>query len=142
MSSPTVADLLVDRLIAWGVDTIFGLPGDGIDGVFEALRTRSEKIRFIQVRHEEAAAFAACGHAGRGDPRHERARRRAHRGAHHDVSIACGERVLLPAVRNADDRTLIITDGFSCREQIIQTTNRRPVHSADVLKLALDQEAT
>jgi pyruvate dehydrogenase (quinone) len=63
MSSPTVADLLVDRLIAWGVDTIFGLPGDGIDGVFEALRTRAEKIRFIQVRHEEAAAFAACGYA-------------------------------------------------------------------------------
>jgi FAD/FMN-containing dehydrogenase/Fe-S oxidoreductase len=64
------------------------------------------------------------------------------RGAHYDVSIACAERVLLPAVRNADDRTLIITDGFSCREQIIQTTNRRPLHLADVLKLALDQEAT
>jgi pyruvate dehydrogenase (quinone) len=59
----TVADLLVDRLIAWGVDTIFGLPGDGIDGLFEALRTREKQIRFIQVRHEEAAAFAACGYA-------------------------------------------------------------------------------
>jgi pyruvate dehydrogenase (quinone) len=58
-----VAHLLVDRLIAWGVDTIFGLPGDGIDGLFEALRTRAEQIRFIQVRHEEAAAFAACGYA-------------------------------------------------------------------------------
>lgn len=63
MASPTVADLLVDRLIAWGVDTIFGLPGDGIDGLFEALRTRADKIRFVQVRHEEAAAFAACGYA-------------------------------------------------------------------------------
>ena len=63
MASATVADLLVDRLIAWGVDTIFGLPGDGIDGLFESLRTRAEKIRFIQVRHEEAAAFAACGYA-------------------------------------------------------------------------------
>jgi pyruvate dehydrogenase (quinone) len=59
----TVADLLVDRLIAWGVDTIFGLPGDGIDELFEALRTRAKRIRFIQVRHEEAAAFAACGYA-------------------------------------------------------------------------------
>ena len=59
----TVSDLLVDRLIDWGVDTIFGLPGDGINGVFEALRRRQDKIRFIQVRHEEAAAFAACGYA-------------------------------------------------------------------------------
>ncbi|MEO7986448.1 MAG: thiamine pyrophosphate-dependent enzyme [Gemmatimonadales bacterium] len=59
----TVADLLVDRLIAWGVNTIFGFPGDGINGIFEALRTRQKQIRFIQVRHEEAAAFAACGYA-------------------------------------------------------------------------------
>jgi pyruvate dehydrogenase (quinone) len=58
-----VADVLVERLIEWGVDTIFGLPGDGIDGVFEALRTHQDKLRFIQVRHEEAAAFAACGYA-------------------------------------------------------------------------------
>jgi pyruvate dehydrogenase (quinone) len=61
--APTVADLLVDRLIDWGVDTIFGLPGDGINGIFEALRTNQKKLRFIQVRHEEAAAFAACGYA-------------------------------------------------------------------------------
>ncbi len=59
----TTADLLVERLIEWGVDTIFGFPGDGINGVFEALRTNQERIRFIQVRHEEAAAFAACGYA-------------------------------------------------------------------------------
>jgi pyruvate dehydrogenase (quinone) len=58
-----VSDLLVDRLISWGIDTIFGLPGDGVNGVFEALRTRKDQIRFIQVRHEEAAAFAACGYA-------------------------------------------------------------------------------
>ncbi len=58
-----VADLLIERLIEWGVDTIFGLPGDGIDGIFEALRTHQDKLRFIQVRHEEAAAFAACGYA-------------------------------------------------------------------------------
>src|ERR1041384_7765916 len=61
--SKTVADLLVTRLIDWGVEAIFGLPGDGINGIFEALRTHQEKIRFIQVRHEEAAAFAACGYA-------------------------------------------------------------------------------
>jgi pyruvate dehydrogenase (quinone) len=59
----TVADLLVDRLLAWDVDTIFGFPGDGINGIFEALRTRAKRMRFIQVRHEEAAAFAACGYA-------------------------------------------------------------------------------
>jgi pyruvate dehydrogenase (quinone) len=59
----TVADLLVDRLIAWGVDTLFSLPGDGINGIFESLRMRQDRIRVIQVRHEEAAAFAACGYA-------------------------------------------------------------------------------
>ncbi|XXT46493.1 thiamine pyrophosphate-binding protein [Sorangium sp. So ce542] len=59
----TAADVLIDRLITWGVDTVFGLPGDGINGIMEALRTRQEKIRFIQVRHEEAAAFMACGYA-------------------------------------------------------------------------------
>jgi len=59
----TTADLLVERLIESGVDTIFGLPGDGINGIFEALRTRQEQVRFVQVRHEEAAAFAACGYA-------------------------------------------------------------------------------
>jgi pyruvate dehydrogenase (quinone) len=59
----TVADILVERLIDWGVKYIFGLPGDGVNGIFEALRTRQEKIQFIQVRHEEAAAFVACGYA-------------------------------------------------------------------------------
>ena len=59
----TTADLLVERLIDWGVDTIFGFPGDGINGIFEALRTHQDRIKFIQVRHEEAAAFAACGYA-------------------------------------------------------------------------------
>jgi pyruvate dehydrogenase (quinone) len=59
----TAADLLVERLIDWGVDTIFGYPGDGINGIYEALRTHQDKLRVIQVRHEEAAAFAACGYA-------------------------------------------------------------------------------
>src|ERR1051325_2576649 len=59
----TVADLLVDRLIDWEVDTVFSLPGDGINGIFESLRRRQDHIKLIQVRHEEAAAFAACGYA-------------------------------------------------------------------------------
>jgi thiamine pyrophosphate-dependent acetolactate synthase large subunit-like protein len=59
----TASDLLIERLIDWGVSVIFGLPGDGINGIMEALRTRQDKIRFIQVRHEEAAAFMACSYA-------------------------------------------------------------------------------
>ncbi|MGH9473198.1 MAG: thiamine pyrophosphate-dependent enzyme [Terriglobales bacterium] len=59
----TVSDIIVDTLLDWGVDTIFGLPGDGINGMFEALRQRAGQIRFIQTRHEEAAAFMATAHA-------------------------------------------------------------------------------
>ncbi|MGA8762745.1 MAG: thiamine pyrophosphate-dependent enzyme [Candidatus Sulfotelmatobacter sp.] len=59
----TAADVLIETLIDWGVEVIFGLPGDGINGIMEGLRTRQEKVRFIQVRHEEAAAFMACGYA-------------------------------------------------------------------------------
>jgi FAD/FMN-containing dehydrogenase/Fe-S oxidoreductase len=61
------------------------------------------------------------------------------KGTHYDVSIACGERVLLPHVRGADPETLVIADGFSCREQIRQTTDKQALHLADVLKLALDR---
>ncbi|HZQ09520.1 MAG TPA: thiamine pyrophosphate-dependent enzyme [Anaerolineae bacterium] len=59
----TSAQLLVDKLRAWGVEVVFGLPGDGINGIMEALRQRKDEIRFIQVRHEEAAALAAVGYA-------------------------------------------------------------------------------
>jgi len=59
----TAADVLIEGLMDWGVDTVFGLPGDGINGIMEALRTHQEQIRFIQVRHEEAAALMACGYA-------------------------------------------------------------------------------
>ncbi len=59
----TAADIIVQSLLHWGVDTIFGIPGDGINGIMESLRKEKEKIRFIQVRHEEAAAFMACGYA-------------------------------------------------------------------------------
>jgi pyruvate dehydrogenase (quinone) len=59
----TVSDLVVERLLDWGVKVIFGFPGDGVNGFFEALRTHKDKLQFVQVRHEEAAAFAACGYA-------------------------------------------------------------------------------
>ena len=56
---------------------------------------------------------------------------------HYDVGIKCGERVLLPAVRSAPSDTLIIADGFSCREQILQETERRGVHLAQVMQMAI-----
>src|SRR3954454_21574836 len=59
----TAADALVETLLGWGVEVVFGLPGDGINGIMEALRTRQDRVRFIQARHEEAAAFMACGYA-------------------------------------------------------------------------------
>jgi pyruvate dehydrogenase (quinone) len=59
----TVGESLVERLIAWGVDTVFGLPGDGINGIMEGFRRHADEIRFLLVRHEEAAAFMACGYA-------------------------------------------------------------------------------
>src|SRR6185436_14722054 len=59
----TAADVLIDTIHDWGVDVVFGLPGDGINGIMESLRTRQDTIRFIQVRHEEAAAFMACAYA-------------------------------------------------------------------------------
>lgn len=57
------SELLVERLIDWGVDTVFGLPGDGINGIMEGLRRHKDRIRFVLVQHEEAAAFMACGYA-------------------------------------------------------------------------------
>jgi pyruvate dehydrogenase (quinone) len=59
----TVSDFLIERLSAWGVTRIYGYPGDGINGVMGALGRTGGKIQFIQPRHEEGAAFMACGHA-------------------------------------------------------------------------------
>ena len=59
----TAAEVLIETIIEWGVDTVFGLPGDGINGIMESLRKRQDEIKFIQVRHEEAAAFMACAYA-------------------------------------------------------------------------------
>ncbi len=57
------SDVMIETLIDWGVDTVFGIPGDGINAIMEALRERKDRIRFIHVRHEEAAAFMACAWA-------------------------------------------------------------------------------
>ncbi|MFI5897304.1 thiamine pyrophosphate-dependent enzyme [Actinoplanes sp. NPDC051513] len=57
------SEVLIERLAQWGVDTIFGLPGDGINGIMEGLRRSSDKVKFVLVHHEEAAAFMACAHA-------------------------------------------------------------------------------
>jgi pyruvate dehydrogenase (quinone)/pyruvate oxidase len=57
------SELLVERLIDWGVDTVFGLPGDGINGIMEGFRRHEDRIRFVLVHHEEAAAFMATGYA-------------------------------------------------------------------------------
>jgi len=61
--STTAGDVLIETLMEWGVEVVFGLPGDGINGIVEALRKRQDEIRFVHVRHEEAAAFMACGYA-------------------------------------------------------------------------------
>jgi pyruvate dehydrogenase (quinone) len=57
------SEALVQRLVDWGVDTVFGLPGDGINGIMEGLRRHQDKLRFVLVHHEEAAAFMATAHA-------------------------------------------------------------------------------
>lgn len=59
----TAADILVEAMLDWGIEVIFGIPGDGINGIIESLRIRQDKIRFIQTRHEESAAFMACAYA-------------------------------------------------------------------------------
>jgi pyruvate dehydrogenase (quinone) len=63
MTKKTAADNLCERLVEWGVSTIYGFPGDGINGILGSLRRHQEELRFVQTRHEEMAAFMACGHA-------------------------------------------------------------------------------
>lgn len=59
----TVSDFVINRLADWGIDRIYGYPGDGINGFMGALQRHEDRIRFIQVRHEEMAAFMACAHS-------------------------------------------------------------------------------
>jgi pyruvate dehydrogenase (quinone) len=63
MAKQTAADNLCDRLIEWGVSTIYGFPGDGINGILGSLRRHRDDLHFVQTRHEEMASFMACGHA-------------------------------------------------------------------------------
>src|ERR687885_2362114 len=57
------SEVLIGRLADWGVDTVFGIPGDGINGIMEGLRRNADRIRFVLVHHEEAAAFMATAYA-------------------------------------------------------------------------------
>src|SRR5256885_12588924 len=57
------AEVLIARLADWGVDTVFGLPGDGVNGIMEGLRRNADRVRFVLVHHEEAAAFMATAYA-------------------------------------------------------------------------------
>ena len=70
----TTADIIVETLITWEVSVIFGMVGDGIGPLIEAISARPDKIRYVGVRHEEAAAFMACGYA-----KHSRTTRCLHR---------------------------------------------------------------
>jgi pyruvate dehydrogenase (quinone) len=63
MMARIASEALIERLADWGVDTVFGLPGDGINGIMEGLRRHQDKVRFVLVHHEEAAAFMATGYA-------------------------------------------------------------------------------
>ncbi len=59
----TTADFLLERLLQWGITRIYGYPGDGINGIMGAFDRLDGAVDFVQVRHEEMAAFMACAHA-------------------------------------------------------------------------------
>jgi pyruvate dehydrogenase (quinone) len=61
--SENVAAFMLNRLHEWGIDRIYGYPGDGINGLLGAFHEVGDKVEFVQVRHEEIASFAACAHA-------------------------------------------------------------------------------
>ncbi|MDQ0199232.1 pyruvate oxidase [Neobacillus ginsengisoli] len=63
MFKQTAGEKLIELLIEWGVDHIYGMPGDSINSIIEPLRKAQDKIKFIQVRHEEAGALAAAAYA-------------------------------------------------------------------------------
>jgi Fe-S oxidoreductase len=134
----TLADFLKERAPGYSAPTLHRralLHGHCHQKSLDHLgdKTHGELKRTKEVLNEmgiqfDAPATGCCGMAGAFG---------YERGEHYDVSIACGERVLLPAARKCLEDTLIIADGFSCREQIEQLTDRRPLHLAQVIQLAL-----
>ncbi|HEX4793823.1 MAG TPA: FAD-binding and (Fe-S)-binding domain-containing protein [Humisphaera sp.] len=134
----TLADFLKERAPGYSVPTLHRralLHGHCHQKSLDHLgdKTHGELKRTKEVLKEmgiqfDAPATGCCGMAGAFGYEH---------GEHYDVSIACGERLLLPAARQCSEDTLIIADGFSCREQIEQMTERRPLHLAQVIQLAL-----
>jgi FAD/FMN-containing dehydrogenase/Fe-S oxidoreductase len=136
LSSQTylLTEFLHDRVPEWQPPSITGkalVHGHchqkavlGMDAQFDVLRSAGLEL--------DVPDSGCCGMAGAFG---------FEKGEKYEVSIAAGERVLLPAVREAADDTLIVAAGFSCREQIEQMTNRRALHPADVLAQALSHTA-
>ena len=136
---PTTADILIDTLIAWKVEVVFGLPGDGINGIMEALRTRQEKIAFVQVRHEEFGRLHGDGlrqvdrqarrlprhlRAGRHPPSDRALRCQARPGAgarDHRPAVPRPDRDLHPAGRRPDA-------GLQRRRRLQRPGHRRRAH--------------
>ena len=75
MSTPNVSVFMLERLKAWGVGRVYGYPGDGTNGLNLAFHEVGEEIEFVQVRHEELAAFAACARGAEGAREKEPPRR-------------------------------------------------------------------
>jgi FAD/FMN-containing dehydrogenase/Fe-S oxidoreductase len=100
------------------------------DQQFGKLRAEKDIFDKMGVSHRYPDA-GCCGMAGAFGYEKEH--------HHYEVSVACGERVLLPEVRNAPLDTLIIADGFSCQEQVEQQTDRKALHLAQVLQMAIHE---
>jgi len=92
------------------------------------MRLNADKAQMNKLGlHYELLESGCCGMAGAF----------GYEGDKYEISQACGERVLLPRVRQADENTMILADGFSCREQIEQATGRKTLHFAEAIRTAL-----
>ena len=95
---------------------------------FDAVRPAERVLRLVPGLQVSLIESSCCGMAGAF----------GFEAKHYDLSMKLGERVILPMVREADAETLIVADGFSCREQIEQGTGRKTLHFAEVVKMALE----